>query len=433
MRPSRLVALVALVALAAPGCRFVRRALGDDDHGNRATRRLRRTSDVEVDEHIVRDAPADNASVDPALAARLAELGYVDGLVEADDGPTAVTQRAPGADSGGWNFYTVGGQTAAFLVDMDGHEVWRWTVAVGDVWPELADEARKASWRRALLLPGGDVIGVWTDYGVARVDRTGAIRWARYAAVHHDLQLTPDGGVIVLEHEPRRVPWIDPDRDVFEDFVVWLGPDGSELRRVSVLEAFKRNPDFRRIWGQRSHDGVDPFHTNSLEVLDDRLVGDGSPLRPGQILLSMRHLDTVAVLDPDAETITWTLQDTFHGQHDPRTVGPFEILVFDNRGLKDTSRLLAYDVRTKQRTWSYEGDPAHPFFTIDCGHAQRLADGHTLVNESAAGRAFEITPEGKTVWEYRSPYRVGGGKVARFYEFRRVSADADMAWLARDR
>lgn len=407
---------------------------------NHALRRTELAEKQDVVAHVVADVPdAPPPKEDPGLAARLAALGYTDGLVEADDGPTSVTIHKQGRTDGGWNFYTVGGRSSAMLVDMDGREVWRWDVTLKDVWPDFSgDRASEiASWRRALLLPGGDVIGVWSDYGIARVDRYGRVRWAHFMPVHHDLELLPDGGVVTLIHEPRRVKKINPRDDVFEDFLVWLGPDGAEQRRISVLKAFADHPDFPKIWGGRGGaDVIDPFHTNSVQVVDERLVYDGGPFKSGQILTSMRNISTVAVIDPETEAVVWYLRGDFRSQHDPRIVGPNEVLVFDNRGLGKRSRVLAYDTRNGRPGWSYTGTEAAPFYTIDCGHAQRLANGNTLINESASGRAFEVEPDGKIVWEYRSPYQVPdddgkGQMIARFYEFRRVPADTDMSWMVR--
>jgi hypothetical protein len=36
--------------------------------------------------------------------------------------------------------------------------------------------------------------------------------------------------------------------------------------------------------------------------------------------------------------------------------------------------------------------------------AARLADGKTLISSGPQGRVFEITPDGRIVWEYWSPF-----------------------------
>jgi hypothetical protein len=39
------------------------------------------------------------------------------------------------------------------------------------------------------------------------------------------------------------------------------------------------------------------------------------------------------------------------------------------------------------------------------GAMQRLPNGSTLINKSAAGRALEVTPAGEIVWQFHNPER----------------------------
>ena len=36
--------------------------------------------------------------------------------------------------------------------------------------------------------------------------------------------------------------------------------------------------------------------------------------------------------------------------------------------------------------------------------AERIENGNTFINEGAKARFFEVTPDGKIVWEYLNPY-----------------------------
>ena len=55
--------------------------------------------------------------------------------------------------------------------------------------------------------------------------------------------------------------------------------------------------------------------------------------------------------------------------------------------------------------WSYVAPDTVSFYSnfISCAH--RMDNGNTFVNEGAKGRFFEVTSEGKIVWEYLNPYR----------------------------
>jgi hypothetical protein len=70
----------------------------------------------------------------------------------------------------------------------------------------------------------------------------------------------------------------------------------------------------------------------------------------------------------------------------------------------------------------YGGTPEAGFYTELCGASQRLPGGNTLITESEAGRAFEVTPDGTMAWEFVSPHRAGahGEFVATLLDVVRV-------------
>ena len=89
--------------------------------------------------------------------------------------------------------------------------------------------------------------------------------------------------------------------------------------------------------------------------------------------------------------------------------------------------------------------PAEPVWTYSApgsfdatyiSGAERLANGNTLVASGPQGRIFEVTPAGKIVWEYWSPYSgVGGtaggqGAANPFSVFRGIKIAKDHPALA---
>ena len=59
---------------------------------------------------------------------------------------------------------------------------------------------------------------------------------------------------------------------------------------------------------------------------------------------------------------------------------------------------------------------------------QRLSSGNTLICEGLWGRIFEVTPDGRIVWEYVSPYKGwisrGGGTGNWVFRALRYAADS---------
>jgi hypothetical protein len=55
--------------------------------------------------------------------------------------------------------------------------------------------------------------------------------------------------------------------------------------------------------------------------------------------------------------------------------------------------------------WEYgSASEDESFFSSRISGAQRLANGNTLICSGAEAWFFEITPDGKKVWEYRNYY-----------------------------
>jgi hypothetical protein len=55
--------------------------------------------------------------------------------------------------------------------------------------------------------------------------------------------------------------------------------------------------------------------------------------------------------------------------------------------------------------WTYVAKDTVSFWSSFISGAHRMSNGNTFINEGAKGRFFEVTKEGKIVWEYLNPYR----------------------------
>ena len=85
-------------------------------------------------------------------------------------------------------------------------------------------------------------------------------------------------------------------------------------------------------------------------------------------------------------------------------------MVFDNRkddaGGFGGSRVLAIDPAGGQVEVLFEGSEKAPFYTNVMGQQQRQTNGNLLISHQA-GRAIEVTPAGKIVWQYINGYAPG--------------------------
>ena len=104
--------------------------------------------------------------------------------------------------------------------------------------------------------------------------------------------------------------------------------------------------------------------------------------------------------------------------------------MFDNLGNDGRARVIEFDPATREVEWLYEGGE-NGLSSMTCGSNQRLANGNTLITESDSGRAVEVTPDKKVVWEYYTPGRAGenGELIATLFEVVRLPLDFPLGWL----
>ncbi len=400
--------------------------------------RLRRAEEAAVQEHVT-GATVSTASAPSAAASdeaqALAALGYMD-EGEALDGQrqTGAAQLDAARTAGGINVFTVGARAGALAIDMTGTEVHRWDFALTDAWPGLSHPEIKPEtvpWRRVVPLENGDLVGIWSGYGIARITADSTLVWGHWLPVHHDLHVEPDGSIVALVARKRDRPDLYPE-PLIDDALVWLSPDGFPTREISLLDAFERYEGWASIWDNRSvKDSNDVFHSNTVTVLDKDYTNLHPSFTKGRVLTSMRHLSAVALVDPDTETVVWALQGPFSHQHDPQLADD-GLWIFDNRGGRPkTSRMLRLDA-AGDILWKWTGDEQHRFFSKTCGHAQQLSNGNLLVVSSEQGAVFEVTPEKDVVWRYNVPFesqgKRGGRRVMRLFSFERLETVAP-GWL----
>lgn len=375
--------------------------------------------------------PETGAGGDKDLA-RVLSLPYTRGGTPASR-RAGVTVHDPERTSPGYNLYTSGHAPEAVLTDMDGRVVHRWRCRFERAFPDRTDDDVSDDailyFRRARVLPHGGLLALYQGLGLIRLDRSSELVWARSLPVFNDLRLSGDGRILTLVKESREIPELGRDGPVLEDSVVVLDADGRELRRLSLLAAMRRS----RFRGLLEPLGptADVLHSNTVRRLED---DRGGPLREGRLLVSMREIDTVAVLDPETGRVVWAQRGPWKRQHEPVPLDDGRLLVFDNRGgAEGHSRVVEVDPVTGEVVWSYTGDPPAELSSEQAGTVARLADGNLLITESERGRAFEITLDGEVVWEFLSPHRAGPGDrlVATLFEVVRLPPEQVEPWLPR--
>ena len=70
-----------------------------------------------------------------------------------------------------------------------------------------------------------------------------------------------------------------------------------------------------------------------------------------------------------------------------------------------------------ETAWTYAADPPESFYAYKESGAQRLPNGNTLIADGPGARIFEVTREGKTVWEFAHAMRYPEDTVYRAYRY----------------
>jgi len=365
--------------------------------------------------------------------AQLEAIGYLSGSVEAP-ALAGVTLHDRERAYQGLNFYTSGHAPEAVLMDMDGRVLHRWRHDFLDIWPDYPKawlHTGAGFWRRAYLYENGDILAIFEGMGIIKLDKDSNLLWASPVRAHHDLEVTPEGDIYVLTRKASVVPRIDPEKPILEDFISILDADGKEKKRVSLLESLEHS-EFRDFGNTEPGMMGDLFHTNTLALLDGRIAHELPAFAAGNVLTSLLVPDVIAVVDLEQEKVVWALKGSFKKQHDPKILASGHLLLFDNLGQRLRSRVLEFDpARPDDLVWEYVGSQEHPFFSFNCGTAERLPNGDTLITESDGGRAFEVTPEKEIVWEFYNPHRSGDDQelIATLFEVVRLPPDFPTDWV----
>jgi len=325
---------------------------------------------------------------------REAELVAIEEAIERDDllldlpdldEPTSwVRQYRPEASAGGYTLILYR-RRVPMIIDMNSRIV--------HLWPEVRAVGR------IRLNQDGTLAVIGTDNLIKEYDWDGKLQWFYKLAVegdfpHHDLIRLGNGNYLVLARDDETHTGYLQEVDR-KGRVVW------EWRSLDHIGDFPTWDCERK----------DPTHFNSIHELPPNRWFDGGDerFRPGNILVSARHLNTIFIIDKKSSEVVWKYSKNLDYQHEASMVpegepGAGRILVFNNgrhnRNGYRRSLVQAIDPISSEVEWEYG---SQFFFSSAAGTAQKLPGENYVITSSQGGRVFEITPAGEIVWEWVPP------------------------------
>jgi hypothetical protein len=332
-----------------------------------------------------------------------------------------------------------GSNTQALLLDMRHNTVHRWGIPFSAIWPnphhvQAPVKDAFVTFFSCRMYPNGDLLAVMhglqqqaVGYGLVKLDKDSKVLWSYAANIHHDVDVGEDGTIFAIKHElvtamPEGLQFI-PTPCLVDSLIV-LSRDGQVRGKpISILEAFRDSPYAALLAtlepGRKKNDRQlpltgprfdeqtlreDALHANFVQVLTPEMARRFPGWKAGQLLISLRNIDVIAVVDSDERRVVWAARGPWQAQHDVQFLDSGNLLLFDNRGLPRGSRVMEYNPRTQAIPWTYSGENWGPFYSNERGLCQRLPNGNTLAVNSEAGEMLEVTQQKEVVWSY-SPHR----------------------------
>ena len=348
----------------------------------------------------------------------LKALPYVQWTERAiDPSLRGVRKYDKGFSSPGYNLFTNDADQVV-LMDMSGKVVHVWSLP------------GKKQCEHAEMIKDGGIIAVCVSQALVKVNWDSQVVWEDRIPVHHDVAVLPNGSMFAIyKGRPEKYNGYIVDFDS----VARVSANGKNVGKWSTFENrlqlskfhpaspldIPRNPEAEKAREESTR--YDYYHLNAIQVLPDTPLGrKDKRFQRGNLLLCFRNINMIAILDRDSWNVEWTWgTGTLDFPHMPRMLRNGHILVFDNGTHRKYSRVLELEPTSGRIVWQYKGHPPESFFSAWRGSNQRLPNGNTLICDSENGHAFEITSEGKIVWDFWNP-EIRDSRRKRIYRIERL-------------
>ncbi len=304
-----------------------------------------------------------------------------------------------------------------YLLDIQGNAIHTWKTENQPLYSILKKEGNlitvlESPKYKEFYPPGGNT-GT-----IQELDWDSNVVWEyKEEGLHHDVTILPSGNILaaVWEKTPSNVAEL-----------ISGGVDNTQINNTTWSDKIiEINREGKVVWSWHSHENLDPeidtlgalmpkfgwTYVNGMDYTEKNPI-DGSEA----IILSMRSLNTVMIIRKEDGKVIWrSPKNMLNTQHDPSFLPNGNILVFDNGLTRQpspfpvyASRVVEIDPRTNKVVWQFEAgqnviDKVKLFSPI-VGGAQRLMNGNTLITDGVRGHIFEVTPDGKIVWDIINPY-----------------------------
>ena len=315
----------------------------------------------------------------------------------------------------------------AKIIDLNGNTLHKWEIDWFKIWsnPEhlpknLVPQAKPGtSIHGAVVMNNGDLVFNFESKGLVRLNLDGEVIWRLPYLTHHSIHQHDDGNLWVSgtkyqTEKVSRLPNLIPP--FYEETILEITPEGKIAREWYVADILRRNGytgllylgslnnENTAIQGDnRLLGNTDLLHLNDVEPFSAKL--QSGFFQPGDVMISLRNINTVLVFNVETEKIKYISTGEFVRQHDPDFIDGDTFSVFDNNNnnapsSQRRSQIVVVSAKDNTSKVFFEGSKDNPFFTRVMGKHQWQPNGNLSITESMSGRGFEIDRQGNVVWEY---------------------------------
>jgi hypothetical protein len=340
----------------------------------------------------------------------------------------------------------------AWIVDRDGRVIHHWETDLEELWRNASHVVGRTDpasfkWIGAELLRDGSLIVAFHNdrafpegAGLAKFDRDGKLVWrSSDQHVNHWFTFGPDGTIYAPGHSILDTPaplGATQHRLICErvkaqtDHVAIIDADGNVRERIDVIDLLVANGYAGLV--RLTKNDCDPLHLNFVQYIDAGTASRLAGVEAGDLLLSLRNINTLLIFSPRTRTIKWIETGRYIEQHSPRFLADGSLIVFDNTG---GDRRFGGAQILREQIGKQESAVIAPRAAVPLGtefsseYAGNIAVGpngdRLLVALTTLGEILEIDlASGTPLWRYRKTFAADGYPGAARDERRSVQVEA---------
>jgi len=253
---------------------------------------------------------------------------------------------------------------------------------------------------------------------LSRIDSCGKPVWIKKGVFHHSLFKSDDGSFWTWRGNGTAYGHYN--------YINNFDPaNGSTIKEISLIDdiikgestssiIFSVRRDYKFAQFEKTPENKvkeDMFHPNDVEILTQELAEKFPMFSAGDILLSFRNINLIAVMEPESYRFKWWSNGPWRLQHDPDFTLYGKISVFNNNSGRGRSEIIKIDPKNRSLSNDLlEGNVK--FYTDSMGDHQYLPNGNILIVVPLEGRVIVTTKNGNKILEFNNIIKNLDGKSA---------------------